>query len=221
MLFIWFINPEYSQFKEAKKELETQRVALQETLKKKQNINNLVSILDSNSSKEEMTLEYFPCAEKEEEIINMLNHSATSSGIALINFKADIEKNNSKSSSASQKKVSEKSALSTKVSLEITGSYESIRSFFDQLYRMKRINNISLVEISSQPESESLLAKGLVTFEYLPQIKLSLDNKLSDPIFSLENFDFKVVDKIADLSSQGGVSKLEANAVGRNNPFMP
>jgi len=224
VLFIWFISPEFSQLKGDKSELDSQKNILREIKVKKQNVNNLNASLDGNSDKEKLVLEYFPSVEKEEEIINMLNYSATSSGIALLDFNADIVKDSPKSfkaAEAEENKAPEVMVRKTKVKLSLAGSYENIRSFFDKIYKIKRANDISMVNISSQPESESLLAEAEIYFSYLPQIHLSMENELSDPIFSQKSFNFTVADKVAELTSENNVSKLEANPGGRSNPFIP
>ncbi|MCD6149628.1 hypothetical protein J7J13_02480 [bacterium] len=224
VLFIWLINPEFSQLKGDKSELDSQKNILREIKVKKQNVNNLNANLDGNSDKEKLVLEYFPSVEKEEEIINMLNYSATSSGIALLDFNADIVKDSSKSfkaAEAEENKAPEVMVRKTKVKLSLAGSYENIKSFFDRIYKIKRANDISMVNIFSQPESEKLLAEAEICFSYLPQTHLSLGDELSDPIFSQKSFNFTVADKVAELTSENNVSKLEANLAGRSNPFIP
>jgi len=224
VLFIWFISPEFSQLKDDRSELDSQKNILREIKIKKQNVNNLNASLDSNSNKEKLVLEYFPFIEKEEEVINALNYSATSSGIALLDFNADIVKDSSqalKISEDGKNEAPEITVRKTKIKLSLTGSYENIRSFFDQIYRIKRANDISMVNISSQSESENLLAEAEIYFSYLPQTHLSLENELSDLIFSQKSFNFAVADKVAELTSENNVSKLEANSIGRSNPFIP
>ena len=224
VLFIWFIHPEFSQFKEDRNELDAQRNILREVKIKKQNINNLNASLDDNLDKEKLILEYLPPFEKEEDIINALNYLATSSGTVLVDFEANIVKGNlgrSKIPKTGEENAAETVKHKTKAILNLTGSYENIRSFFDQIYRMKRANNISMVNISSQPESENLLAKAEIYFDYLPQSRLSLENELSDPIFSQKSFDFTVADKVKELTGGDNISKLETGSVGRSNPFLP
>jgi len=224
VLSIWFIRPEFSQFRKDKNELGVQRNILREVKIKKQNINNLNASLDDNLDKEKLILEYLPPFEREEDIINALNYLATSSGTVLVDFEASIVKGNLeqfKTPKTGEENAAKTEKHKTKVSLNLTGSYENIRSFFDQIYRMKRANSVSMVNISSQPDSENLLAKAEIYFDYLPQFHLSLENELSDPIFSQKNFDFTVANKVKELTSGDNTLKLETGSVGRSNPFLP
>ena len=229
ILFVWFIGPEFSVIKDKTSELNSEEKSLQEIMDTKQNLNSLEANLIGNADREGIVLDYLPSVRKEEEIINTLDYLATSSGISLLNLAVTCAKTANVSSvsiAASQAGNSEE-ALKAKMAakkieakLNLVGSYEGIKSFLGQVYKVEKANNICFASISRQPESDSLLTEVNIDFSYLPQIRLSADDGLADPVFSQKEFNFAVVDDLMNLIS-GKIPEIEVGSAGKANPFLP
>lgn len=229
ILIVWFIAPEFSIIKDKMSELNSEEKSLQEIMDKKQNLNSLETSLISNADKESLVLNYLPSVRKEEEIINTLDYLATSSGISLLSLTATYAKaSNALSASAIANQAgnseealkSEIAAKKIEAKLSLVGSYEGIKSFLDHVYKTEKANDIYFVNISRQPESDSLLAKVNVNFSYLPQISLNVDDSLADPVFSQKEFKFAIVDNLMSLIS-GRIPEIEVGSAGKANPFLP
>lgn len=226
VLFVWFISPEFSVIKDKVSELKSEEKSLQEIMDKKQNLSSLEANLNRNADKEEFVLSYFPSIKKEERIVNMLDYLATSSGISLLGLEMTCVKTNSALAVSNPVENSEeilknkKTVKKIEVELNLAGSYEGIKSFLDQVYKAERANNVYLVNISNQPEGDNLLAKADIEFSYLPQIRLSMDDNLAEPVFSQKEFNFASVDDLMNLIG-GKIPEIEVGSAGKANPFLP
>ena len=229
VLLIWFISPEFAVIKNKADELNSEEKTLREVINKKQNLNSLEASLKSNADKESFVLNYLSSEKKEEEIVNTLDYLAISSGISLLDLavadtKADKIPSISPvadSAENSEEALKNRSAVKEiEVELNLVGSYEGIKSFLNQVYKAEKANDIYFVNISRQPESDSLLADVKVNFSYLPQVRLNVNDGLNEPIFSQKRFEFAIVDDLINLASSK-IPEIEIDSTGKANPFLP
>lgn len=244
-LFIGYIWPEYQNVEKVKKEeLKSNQKLLEGILIKKKNAKKLVSDLDQNKDKEDFVLRYLPADKKEEDIINGVNYLSTNSGLSLIAVSfEEVKENNSVSENATGTGSAATAAATgypesrnakfIKAKINATGKYENIRSFLGSLYRMKMLNDISLLSISKSdqnnmvpsPEGETpaedlLVVEISADFGYLPNSHDDNELKLAS-IFSKGSFDFSSFETTERLVSGSSVPNIDMSAVGRSNPFLP
>lgn len=240
-LFIGCIWPEYEDIEKVKKEeLKSSQKILDDILTKKKNMNGLVGELNQNKNKEDLVLKYLPADKKEEDIVNGINYLAANSGMSLVIVSFEEAKENKSAAgtdlaagAAAAGSLEGVTAKFIKAKINATGKYENIRSFLGGLYRVKMLNDISLLSISkfdqdnaktnlteeSLPE-DLLMIDASADFGYLPDNRGDKELK-SASIFSKKNFDFSPFETMERLVSGSNVPGIDMGAIGRNNPFLP
>jgi hypothetical protein len=249
-IFIMYVWPEFGNFQKARGELRESEKNLSETQEKKKNITELIAELDQNQSKENYVKSFLPLKRGEEEILNGLNFLATSAGVVIY----DISLEKSPAGASPQNKSGEDAYSSKdvifssgsesggtaareikpqltaqKMKIGISGNYENMKNFLDQLYRIEMFNVseswiLSRADLKNkEPETPPLPADLLslnvdINFAQLGQFKVG--NNYAAPIFSQKSFNFSSYEKLESLTSQK-IPALEAVGVERVNPFLP
>lgn len=253
-VFIAYVWPEQGALREAMKGFEKSKADLQSIIEKKNNIEKLKSSLSQNQSKADFVRKFLPAVKNEEEIINGLNYLAANSGVSLVSLSIEKDQTGIVTGGEGAAAASSKGVLfpaspgagadtageqpevqlsGVKTKAEVVGSYESVKSFLEQVYKMEMFNSVASLSIArqetgSQPDqgnnppagasSGTLLATLEINFGYLPEVKISKD--YSSPIFSRSSFDLVAYDKLANLISRK-IPVLEVGEEGRANPFLP
>lgn len=254
-IFIAYVWPEQGALREAMRGFEKSKADLQNIVEKKNNIEKLKSSLIQNQSKADFARKFLPAGKNEEEIINGLNYLAANSGVSLASLSLEKDQTNIGTGGAgatgatSSKDVlfsaspgagadlaggpPEVQLSGVKAKAGVAGSYEGVKSFLEQVYKMEMFNSITSLSIarqeaSSQPaqgnnppagaNSGMLLATLEINFGYLREVKISKD--YSSPIFSRSSFDLAAYDKLVNLISRK-IPVLEVGEEGRANPFLP
>ena len=249
---VWYIWPGIKDIQSKRKEIDANKENLNVILVKKQNSESLISVLDKNKDKEEFISKYLPASKNEDYIISGINYLATDSGLNLTSISIKDEKETETSGQSGQEistmnagsasslpagsqasgssspgqAVSAKSKIRlSDVSVALSGKYENIKIFIDQLYKMEMFNEISSVAISQnksngqedQSGSDVLAATFEIKFGYLPAISARTGNF---DIFSKNDFDFGPYSKISDFVARK-IPNLDEGQKGKSNPFLP
>lgn len=188
-----------------------------------------------------MVNSFIPNDHDQERVIDIFNYLASQSGVfvSIMGMKNVVIKPDTKSvasvadpaAGADPNVVAGETvaaALKPKVKayaaeVEVKGSYEGIKDFFNRLAHMNRFHKISNFSISVPEEDSADAAAGVLKgtfesqFDYFPP--MTLDTALNAPIFSKGVFD------TAQLTSllawiQYPVSPLKDLNPGRANPFQ-
>jgi hypothetical protein len=219
-------------------------------MNKKNAINLLGSQLDKDKESEDLIKNYLPENKTEEQIINGLNYMATAANVFLINISlADVINtpkatdlntaqtistavNTSKGDISGATPAAEQTLPVSppnlvdyaETSVSVSGDYNSINMFLDEVQSLPLFNSIKTLDISSQKDNTGanaagkLLAKIVVDFGYLKSSAVDNQKILSfKPV--LDN------DTIAALK-QYVSQKTPALATddpnkGKTNPFTP
>lgn len=130
------------------------------------------------------------------------------------------------------KEIEAKSAVKAiKADISVIGTYRQLIVFLDNLYRLKMMNNISMITIAREAEennSEVAAEEGAapedhlkmnvsVYFGYLPKaggVSVGFD----DQIFEKNTFDLSVMKKMNKIITTPEISIGET---GKDNPFLP
>lgn len=248
IIVITWVWPEGTTVRESYGELKKNQETLSSIKQKNQNILNLKSQLDQDQDKEKLVIGYLPLDRNEEEIVNGINYLASGASVGLVTV--SVEQVKEKESAAVVDATGSKEALFKKgeamgnasesadpyklanlkyikAKIVATGSYENVKRFVDQLYRMDLSNSVSLLNIykgqkgaqgKSDDTSDSLTAEIEADFGYLPPSKG--ERVYTAAVFSQTKFDFSALEKLKSLISQA-IPPVEAGEVGKNNPFIP
>lgn len=237
-LSIWLVYPAYSNGKNGVKEkyeqLKKEQKKLSNIQNKSANAQKLSSQLASLSDKN-ILYGFIPRSDREEEIIDNLNFLASSAGLSVLNFNPEQNTRLNNSDQSNQDSASESLpvAKTFKAKVEISGSYEAIKQFFGSVNKLSRYNDITILNIKKNVNNQNvnnqgenanvpantLLADMEITFDILPQAKLS-DQNVNDSIFSSSKLDTKIISKIKDARNTK-VFQLDVGQKGKTNPFLP
>ncbi|MFH0969464.1 MAG: type 4a pilus biogenesis protein PilO [Patescibacteria group bacterium] len=246
VMSIWYIWPVAKEIMEKRANLGKVKENLNSILEKKQNLESLKASLDKNKDKEDFILNYLPVSRNESRIVNGINYIATNSGLSLISLAISEVKalENSSNVPVNTSPVSAELLINagsseigetpqnpkpetrfSEVKTVVSGKYESIKMFLDQLYSMEMLNKISIINISkginegeNQSGSDILVATINIEFGYMPAVHE--ENGSSLPVFAKNNFDFSAYSKLNE-SIKKIVPVLDEGQKGKSNPFMP
>lgn len=247
---IAYIRPEFQKLKVIRDGIKTSETILAEARQKKDNIEKLKADLAQNKSKEDFVNSYMPIERSDEEIINGFNYLATNSGVSLSDI--SVEKPAAAKTAASEpaQPASSKDVIFatsadssitdvtgsilnpeiryTKIKVGISGSYDSIKNFLDQTYKMEMFNKIVAFGVSSGAKTDSgetetgnpsaLSATIEADFGRMASVVVGKD--YSAPIFGKTTFDMSGYNKL-DSNVIRKIPAIEVGAKGRSNPFSP
>ncbi|MCX6765721.1 MAG: hypothetical protein NT136_02050 [Candidatus Moranbacteria bacterium] len=258
VIFIAYAWPELNSALKAKQELDESKKVLASINEKKNNIENLKSALSQNQDKESFVLSYLPLAKSEERIIDGMNYLASNSGLSLVNLSLkEVKEEATEIPTGSTAESTSKEVLFSgapenkpgtsvgllegnkirmiKIEANLVGSYENIRTFLEEVYKMEMFHNLASVSISSSEEETSQATPGAkpsaagtgpgilsltaeINFGYMSEVRIG--RNYSAPIFSQSSFDFAPYQKLTNLVSKK-IPVLEIGDQGKANPFLP
>jgi Tfp pilus assembly protein PilO len=262
-IFILYVWPEIGNFKIANENKKTATQALQEIGEKQKAIEQLGTQISNSSDDKTLVDNYLPNKKVEEQIIAGINYLALDSQVSLVDVsikdiepaESGLETSPSIVSSINTSVATTKSGevpvaagntLSTnansgmkfsRTTIKVSGEYEKIRLFLDQLQRMPLLNTIKSINIYNQPEnsvnpnsgnnnststlSNILVSDIVIDFGYLKPSVFD-NNKIS--IFKPE-LDKETVSLLKQYVSQKTVPALPTVGIGgdrgKANPFLP
>ena len=187
-----------------------------------------------------MVYNYLPNKKVEERIIGGVNYLAVDSGVSLVNISLrNLDVPNPANTAQQNAALANKPADNADVlqfseaTISISGDYEKIKLFINQLQKIALFNNIKSLVISNKEKSSSnttdanssssstLFADMVVNFGYLSSSELN-NNKItnlkpeldSDTIGVLKQYISQKTESMASMISNVGNK-------GKANPFLP
>lgn len=236
---IWVIKPEIIAIKSNLDVLETRKIDLQNVQKKQQTINSLVGNLDANTDKVKVVNDYMPATRDEEEIINKIYQRATDAKVTLDKLSVSDSRDKDKVTgiqAGGQALLDEDGVNPLKLNfikaeVNVTGTYENLRTFLNYIHTMEKINSINSVKIGesvsegdpdggpAKPKANGELSATMdIDFNFFSPVRVQKNTDLS--IFSQQEFDFSVVDKVKKLLAEK-VADVTVGETGKKNPFTP
>jgi hypothetical protein len=256
-IFIMYIWPEYDNLKKANEEKTVAAQSLKDIGEKQSAIELVGTQITNNSGEKTIVDNYLPNKKVEEQIIAGINYLALDSQVSLVDISIkDIDPTKTAmggspdivSSINSSVAVSKSAELPTddtlvsssadamqfsRASIKISGEYEKIRLFLDQMQRMPLLNSVRILAISTQAKNlasggdvstinpAELLADIVVDFGYLKPSSFD-NNKIIKFKPGLDN---ETISTLEQYISQKTVSALPAigdnSGKGKANPFLP
>jgi hypothetical protein len=241
--YIW---PEIGAIKDAKSAYAASTKTLATI---KENQNNIMSInaqLSASSDKTNLVMAYFPEKKSEEKIVDSLNYLAAGAGLSVIAI--DFEKDSVPVVQAPPVDTTtrapaaapaadptqpvevapvELAVKNANVHVIVTGDYEKILMYADQVQKMGMSNKIKQIKIAPQaadvnaPQEgglpSTLSADIEISFPYAPALK---NASLSGNNFSKASFDFTPVTKLSEYISSS-LQPIQIGTIGKTNPFLP
>lgn len=253
ILLIWFVYPAYTNGVDGLKEqlqiLDKENKRLQDMNSISDAIEKTSEDIASNKASADMLYGYLPDSPKEEEIIDNVNYLSAANGLSVLNLSVLYVPNASLAVAAqpsptipASESIMPSPTGSTlvnpemidipqtrtavediKVNVSVSGKYEKIKSFFDNLYMFKRFNsvasaNISTAKSAAGKNTDEIQVDAVLNFNVLGRI--TTINNLTDEIFSRRTLDQKTMDGIG-ANRNVDILKLQLDGTGKANPFLP
>lgn len=215
-VIIGMIIPKYQDFLTMRDENKIVEVKIEDQQEKLTRIQTFIAELNSFPGEVAFLNEYVPSNPLEQELISTLAQFGLTTNVSV----SSVDMSNRTSSSGSN--LDSLGRLGTTV--EITGSYDEILPFIDNIFRIKRLYNLNTVSISEVDESATFNDPDVAQSD---DLALNLD---FDYIFienlqevSADDFAEKVpFEDIAAVRDQTNpVNPIISSPSERSNPFLP
>ena len=265
-IFIGYIWPEINNLKMANDEKIKNQGMLQDIAAKQAAIAKIDSQMTSNSADTATINNYLPSTRVEERILSGVNFLASDAGVSLANISlkdaqpataagvdvttsinttpSNVAAVNSLSSTSGAiagtavQQAPPESLQYTEATISVSGNYDKIRLFVDELQRMPILNVVKSLNISSQisaapaatpasttPASSdqkvdpSILSANLVVdFGYMNPIRID-NQKITNFQSSLDDATTNVVKSY--ISQKAPAVDNSGDSSGKSNPFLP
>jgi len=241
---IWYIWPAVSEIKTKTNEVAASKESLDSAISRKENSETLKNVLDKNKDKEDFILSYLPILKNDERVIDGINYLAIDSGLSMVAFNIEEEKVNNPfvqnngdlsatgavdSGQAGIVPIVKPKIRFSNAKVTLSGRYEGIKMFLDQIHRMEMLNKINSLTITkakgvetvenqeNSGNNEILSAEVEIKFGHMDQI--SEKGGMNSPVFSKNNFDFSSYSKISELIAKK-IPVLDEGQKGKSNPFI-
>lgn len=233
-MIIWFVYPAFNVMLDKRQDLIVLNEKNDELVQKEKVINSLMSTLNESVEEQSTVMKFLPEERNEDEIISNLNSIATREGLSIFQLSVMqpekdvkvVESDNLVNDSGLKLEVnsSKNKIKDFDVNLSVYGGYENIKNVISNVYKLKRFNKVSELEISKDGpiggdgNPANLMANFVFSFNYLP--KIDLVTSVDDKVFTEGKFNMGVVSKINEFKSYD-FYKLSPSPSGRTNPFLP
>lgn len=259
-IFIGYIWPEIANLRVANEEKIQHNKDLEAIRVKQAAIKKIGDQINGDSEGEAVINSYLPSSKVEERILTGINYLATDSGVSLVNISLSGDGSKSTNNSEDAALVAAASPLSaaitsggtagaigadksktksdvktTQASISVSGDYDKIRLFLDQVQKMSLLNSVKSITITSQPASEKAASTSTEgATEAAPSNSLSLDmvvdfgwmspvqidsQKVANFKSGLDNTTIAVVKKY--VSQKTPTVDRFGDRDGKRNPFLP
>lgn len=245
ILLIWFVVPAFSNsantgLLQKNKKFEKEKEKMESVGKKISNVEKLSAEI-VNPEKKDFILGYVPENKKEEMIISSLNSLAKDNGASIIDLSiADAKEAYVEPIMDMSSNVDEfgqpiepilvapiPKAKELEVSYSIIGKYENLKTILDKIYRLKRFNKISSVNMGALvleggAISDNIKADMVLNFNYFKPDKSSqiTPENFVNGVFESESFDMAVIEGIKNAKSTA-IDSVSSGQQGKTNPFLP
>ena len=252
-MFIWMVYPAYTNgidgVKENHKKLKEKKLLAAKLNQRYENVMKLASELDADTSEKNTIFSYIPNEKEDEKIIDSLNSTALKNELTVLNISlADIREE-----IVPAEEIVDPSALGGEilpdgtvavaevdvdtplpfkvvnprklaVKFSVLGKYDKEIALLDSLYKMKRFNKVSALEIKTTKKEDQSLSDDLVMnieleFVYLADKYNVADGDINTDLFFNGVFNRDVLASINKNKSIDMNSVLPGEA-GKNNPFF-
>ncbi|OGI15266.1 MAG: hypothetical protein A3E38_01040 [Candidatus Moranbacteria bacterium RIFCSPHIGHO2_12_FULL_54_9] len=222
ILAIGYIKPDFDTIQMKKADIVLKDAAVANTEAVLANVGTLNSALDTQMDSETFVYRYLPETLAQDQAIDAFNFLASQSGLVI----TDMELKKSPEEvvvNADGTTVVDPNALKTFVLTgSVMGSYENIRTFFDQVSHIERFQTIRSFSITTDPnvvpvDTTRLIGTFETEFAYLPSSPVT--SALSVPAFLQAKFDFSDIDTLLGKITSP-VPLLEKGQTGKPNPFQ-
>lgn len=249
-LAIGYIKPDITTMLEKRAEIEKKTADLAKVDSIIQNIRRLHAEVDQRRESESFVLRYIPRSLEEERVLDAFNFLASQSGVIVTD--ADVKENEpmqkelppvlhasmsfqaltdaNQAAAVVVPEVPKRTVESYRASVQVLGSYQSIKDFFARLNRTDRAHQ--MIRFGIQERTDEGLTdeeKAAIPADFLEAVleadfshfrPLSIVSALEHPLFQGSNFDFAVVDDLLAFVNSP-LPALETGQTGRANPFQP
>jgi len=235
-IFIGYIWPEIINIKSinAKKIENTQ--SLQSIKDNQVAIESVGTQIANDNGSKTMIDNYLPDKKVEERIIGGINYLAVDSGVSLV----DVSLKNVDTSVLANNTAPAANALNnidklqfSEATVSISGDYEKIKLFIDQLQKMSLFNDIKSLTISNQEKSSAntngagssvssdLSADIVIDFGYLPSSVLD-NNKITNFKSEIDEDTISVLKQYISQKTESAAAAINnIGNKGKANPFLP
>jgi hypothetical protein len=234
-LFFGFIWPEFSNISTIKSEKIAKTAELKAVKDKQTAIEAIGQKIAGDADSEAIVKNYLPQAKPEERIVNGLNYLAGDANVSLVNMTLQG------SDDAAKPAIGQAGALidpttglpiadntnsvkTISASVSLSGEYDKIRMFLDNVQRMPMFNVIKSVDIQKKADeagtenASTLLSANVdIDFGYMNASKIS--NQLGDKFENkLDDETIASLQKYISQKSQMVAGSVDEN--GKSNPFL-
>jgi Tfp pilus assembly protein PilO len=197
----------------AKKQIEIETMNLDKATQQVQKAKAFEQEVQSRTQEKTFLMDFVPNNKKEEILISDISQLATSTNVNL--FSIGFSKSSSSADSNKPQSLEGK--------MIVSGTYESIKQFMHQLFRIKRLYGFKTLDLTKieqekaedgQPQSELMLS-GVVSFSY---DYISGVAEVS-PAIADEEINFSLIDTV--MNAIATTQPLNTEEKYRANPFLP
>ncbi len=236
VLLIWFVHPQYSNGVNGVKDEYTQLKQYQEKILSIDNMqkkaNEISAQIDLVSLKKAILYRFIPEKIGEEKLIDNLNMLASVYHLGVFDIVVKPLKVNNLVQINSRKQTLFPISRKVEVHMKLSGSYSSIKQFFNDLRQLDRYNDVATLKLSkevnvksaanAQPDKSTnrvILAEMAIDFDVLKKLQLS-DNSFSKTVLPSGKIGTQVISDISQ-SIKTFPWKLKVSDKGKTNPFLP
>lgn len=244
ILVIGYIKPDITTLQDKRVMLETKKGQFQGMTTLLSNIDALEASLERQSESENLVQAYLPKTMDQDRIIDMFNYLAAQAGVfvSTMNMKEIALKSEAEEPILAPADaplvtgvegtpapfippVSFKPKVQSYVAqVEVQGSYDGIKDFFNRVSHMNRYHKIlsftfeTPISDSDEPATGVLSGSLESQFDYFPA--QPLDSAMNIPVFLKDEFDAEEFSSLLAWVSYT-VPPLMKSDAGRSNPFQP
>lgn len=215
-VIIGMIVPKYQDFVVMRDENKILEVQIEDQQEKLQRIQAFIAELNSFPGEVAFLNEYIPSNPLEQELISTLAQFGLTTNVSV----ASVDMTDRTLSSSSD--VVPLGRLGT--SVEITGSYDEILPFIDNIFRIKRLYNLNSLSISEIEEQVAFNDPDVVQSNDLA-LNLDFDYIFIDNLQEVSADDFTEKISFGDISAvrdqTNSVNPIISSPSERSNPFLP
>lgn len=250
LVLIWVVAPQFSIVKERYIELSQKKADVEKTQEKIATANSLKEELERSQENKEVVENFLPGQMEVEEIIDNLNYIAATEGVSIATLSLDQPEKSlivpgtvgtGTSAAALGGSVGSTEDGSPRVvtpiekvvefnaNYGVIGEYTNVKNVISKLYRLKRFNRISKLNIEkinpqnvgegeNQVSNSSLKVEMEIAFTYLAKESRLTD--IDNQVFSRGSFSLDVLPQIDQRKTLEVLETIVPQS-GKANPFLP
>ncbi len=233
-LVIWLVVPSFKGVLERRGELSKINQDIISLNEKEKSMAGLMDALSKSIDEQAVVTKFLPDDQNSEDVIKNLNDIATGESLSIFDLSvmqpkkdvALVETEGVLENDPGYKLVEQEKTKTKEfdVSLSVFGGYENIKNIISKIYKLKRFNEITSLEISTRNTGlgdgnpNNLLANFVFKFNYLP--KIDLVSNIDEEIFGNSGFDMSIISKIKNFKDHE-FNRTNVDSAGKASPFLP